>query len=177
MLRFAALLVSALVVGVIATGCGEESKDAPPQAEPSAEPLSADEYSELVDTELEAYATEVSSLGDAAARAQSPEDLEAAVEALRDRIEQSADTLAALSPPEEASQVNEGLVSAFQEVQGSLAPVLSALAAGDPDAFFATAPELQASLEDFDATLSGLEAEAKDAGLDIPSLGAVKAPP
>lgn len=164
--KLSLLLAVALSAGLIAAcGGGDDNGDSG-----DGDALSAEEYTQQVSDEMEAFESEFRELGAAAANPESPEAYVAAVEDVQGRLDETVGTLEAITPPSEARDVHDRLVQAFQDLSVAYGGIIDAVESEDEGQIRDAIDELQAATAAFQSEAVEIAREAEDAGVPIENL-------
>jgi hypothetical protein len=135
------LLPLALALTLLAAGCGGDDDDTTTTTTPPAD------YQAEVQTILASVGTAGTELGASASTSDSLEDVASALETFQSSVEEAADRLNALTPPEAAVEAQDELEQVLREMASGVQPAIDAANAGDQAEFQSVFAEYQRTLD------------------------------
>jgi len=158
------LLLSALLLA----SCGGDDENGGDNEGGAA--LSTEAYAEQVSDEMTDFEQEFRDLGAAAANPENADEYVAAVEDIQDRLTETAENLDGIEPPEEAADIHARLTKVFRDLEAAYGEIIEAVQSENRKEIANAVANLQTTTEAFQAEVTEIATESKDAGFPIEHL-------
>lgn len=180
-------LILLALVGLIAlAGCGSDDSTSSTEATTSTssstatdettstasgDALTPEEYTQAAGQVLLAFGTAFQKIGPEIAASSSPEEFGSLVDQAETEIQGAIDDFAAITPPAEAQEGHDQVLSALEDFSSKLTDVSDAAASGDKTALQDAATALGQAGLDFQDQLTTAQKSLQDAGISLGGSG------